>query len=109
MSSAVFKLCFRLVLLSVQFALYALYGVYRLAAGLFRLPGRVRSVQRLLAESLTCPWCDEENPLAARWTCRACGAQFLAAATAACPVCHATPSYIPCRHCHGAIVLGGER
>lgn len=99
----------RIVVWGVKLTFFATYGLFRLCLGLVRLPGRVQSTQRLLGESITCPWCDEENPLASRWRCHSCGGQFLADATAPCKVCGALASYIPCRHCQGSILLRGQR
>lgn len=108
MMVSLFKHCCHLLLWGLKLTGFAAYGALRLCLGVARLPGRIRSARRLLGQSITCPWCDEENPLAGRWLCRSCHGQFLGDATAECPVCGATASYIPCRHCHGSIVLRGQ-
>lgn len=108
MSSAL-HLSFRLMVFIVKALGYALYGAWRLASGLLRLPRRITATRLLLRESLTCPWCDEENPVAGRYSCRACGAQFMGGVLDPCHICHAIPSFVPCRHCQGAIDLRGGR
>ena len=92
------------VVMILKAPFFALYGAYALAAGYLRGMARLGERARLLALTLTCPSCEEKNPIDGRWKCRTCSAVFHGAVFR-CSFCGAGASFFSCRRCGISIAV----
>jgi len=92
------------VLLLLKAPFFAVYGAWALAAGYLRGMSRLGDRARLLGLTLTCPSCEERNPIDGRWKCRSCSAVYHGAVFH-CGFCGSGASFVSCRRCGISIAL----